>query len=166
MSGCSCVPRCLNSPGLPVPDNPTYEDFVDVSRAIIQRKGSLEQQGVIARVLSSLLPSFAPQMFRLLFPFQQWSSELNAQITKVRGGLWQLLACSILSLLISPRDVCPPPFYLPRCTPADTFWMRLQYGFKWLVGPVQVQEAEVEFNGKKQVSYSQCFPESLPSMSV
>lgn len=68
------------------PSSPTFEDFVDVSRLIVRRRNSTEQQAVVGRVLDSLLPPFAPIMFRVLFPFRQWSAELNAQITKA----WQL----------------------------------------------------------------------------
>mmetsp|Transcript_42513 Transcript_42513/g.110203 ORF Transcript_42513/g.110203 Transcript_42513/m.110203 type:complete len:218 (-) Transcript_42513:12-665(-) len=69
------------------PAAPSFEDFVDVSRLIARRRSSSEQQATVGRVLDSLLPPFAPTMFRVLFPFRQWSAELNAQITKV-GFAW------------------------------------------------------------------------------
>ena len=34
-------------------------------------------------------------------------------------------------------------------------WLPLQAGFKWLVGPMEIQETEVEFGGKKQIWRSQ-----------
>lgn len=69
------------------PAVPTFDDFVAVSRLMVRRRNSAEQQAVVGKVLDSLLPPFAPTMFRLLFPFHRWSAELNAQITKV-GFAW------------------------------------------------------------------------------
>ena len=54
-----------------------------MSREIVKGRGSRQQQQVVERVLDSLLPPRADLMFRIILPFAQWSSELNAWITKV-----------------------------------------------------------------------------------
>nr|AFI78797.1 putative D27 family protein [Nitella hyalina] len=58
-----------------------YDEFVDISRAVMNGRSPKKTQEVVREVLMSLLPPNAPQTFRKLFPPTQKSAELNALIT-------------------------------------------------------------------------------------
>ncbi|KAL3153485.1 hypothetical protein ABBQ38_011816 [Trebouxia sp. C0009 RCD-2024] len=88
------------------PYEPGYDGFVELSKQIMSGRNSKQQQQAVLGVLEALMPPNAPATFRRLFPFKQWTAELNAAIT--------------------------------------------QKFFAWLVGPLKVQETEVDYKGQKQ----------------
>ncbi|DBA78089.1 TPA: hypothetical protein ACH3X2_008062 [Trebouxia sp. C0005] len=90
-----------------VPYEPGYDGFVELSKQIMEGRTSKQQQQAVLGVLDALLPPDAPTTFRKIFPFKQWTAELNAAIT--------------------------------------------QKFFAWLVGPLEVQEAEIEYKGEKKI---------------
>jgi hypothetical protein len=55
-----------------------YDGFVDLSRKIMQGRNAKEQQAVVAKVLSSLVPSIVSTLIRTLFSPTQWVCESNA----------------------------------------------------------------------------------------
>lgn len=87
-----------------IPYEPGYDGFVELSKQIMEGRNSKQQQQAVLGVLDALLPPDAPTTFRKIFPFKQWTAELNAAIT--------------------------------------------QKFFTWLVGPLEVQEAEIEYKGE------------------
>jgi len=64
--------------GVYVPDNPTYDDFVRVSKEIMKGRTPEQQKAVVLDVLRTLLPDYATKLFRDLFPPTKSSAELNA----------------------------------------------------------------------------------------
>lgn len=57
-----CLPQ--QTPGVHVPEDVTYEDFVRVSKEIMRGRSTSEQREVVAKVLQSLMPEQAPGVFR------------------------------------------------------------------------------------------------------
>jgi hypothetical protein len=51
-------------PGVPVPDDATYDDFVRISKEIMRGRGSVQQREVVRQVLRTLMPEQAPPTFR------------------------------------------------------------------------------------------------------
>nr|QSV51892.1 DWARF27-like protein [Vector pRS425_DbD27] len=64
--------------GVYVPDRPTYDDFVRVSKEIMKGRTADQQKTVILKTLKSLMPGFLITVYRGLFRPAKWSAELNA----------------------------------------------------------------------------------------
>jgi hypothetical protein len=73
-------------PGVTVPDDPTYDDFVRVSKEIMRGRSRPQQLALIRAVLLSLMPPGTPRAFRTLFPPTQWAAELNASLASLGFG--------------------------------------------------------------------------------
>lgn len=58
-----------------------YENFVDVSKRVMQGRSRLQQQQAVREVLLSMLPPGAPAQFRKMFPPTKWAAEFNAALT-------------------------------------------------------------------------------------
>ncbi len=60
--------HALAHAGVPVPDEPEFDDFVRISKEIMRGRTPTQQMEVVSRVLGSLLPPGAPEQFRCALP--------------------------------------------------------------------------------------------------
>jgi 5-carboxymethyl-2-hydroxymuconate isomerase len=57
------MPACAH-PGVPVPEEAQYDDFVRISKEIMRGRSAVKQREVVREVLRSLMPREAPGAFR------------------------------------------------------------------------------------------------------
>lgn len=100
---CSARAQILNYK----PTQTGFDGFVEVSKQIMKGRSSPQQREIVKQVLYSIMPPGSPRMFRLLFPPNQASAEVNAQIT-VGAFQWLVGAWHAALLLASPPKAPEP----------------------------------------------------------
>eukprot|EP00878_Enallax_costatus_P007865 GHUV01008230.1.p1 GENE.GHUV01008230.1~~GHUV01008230.1.p1 ORF type:complete len:294 (+),score=80.49 GHUV01008230.1:154-1035(+) len=67
-------------PGIQVPRDTQYDDFVRVSKEILRGRSTAQQHALVRQVLLSLMPPGLPAATKALFRPTQWAAEVNAAV--------------------------------------------------------------------------------------
>eukprot|EP00887_Chlorella_sp_A99_P003435 scaffold7.g3435.t1 len=129
------------------PYDGTWDSFVELSREIMKGRNTREQQETVAGVLAGLLPPQAPERFR--------------QGGGRRRASGHRLCCSSSCDWTETLGSSPP--CLPACVPrvcrrwfppnkinSEVNALLTTLGFTWLVGPSELKEVEVQYEGRTE----------------